>query len=204
MVSDFGVLAGLGGSSNLTYSLCIDSSRTMTSAFHSFFGGLDSTPGKAFIDLTAAPLRQLAKGAAALERHGRKIRADRPSSRQQPSYAVTQPPPLTPLLTPRHEQKVPAAPVLTEEQTYQQRLQNSMGIVGRDYPRIHTTIESLWGQPECSTYIQNLILSGGDGMGNSRVGFKLGTVAALMLLDELHDTQFGKKAVEHIPRKPRR
>ena len=79
-----------------------------------------------------------------------------------------------------------------------------MGIVGRDYPRIHTTIESLWGQPESSTYIQNQILSGGDGMGNSRVGFKLGTVAALMLLDELHDTQFGKKAVEHIPRKPRR
>ena len=70
MVSDFGVLAGLGGSSNLTYSLCIDSSRTMTSAFHSFFGGLDSTPGKAFIDLTAAPVRLLAKGAAGSRLNG--------------------------------------------------------------------------------------------------------------------------------------
>ena len=177
----------------------------MTTAFGSFFGGLDTTPGKAFIDLTAAPLRRLGKGVIAMERQARKIRIDRASAPAQPLYAVTQPPPLTPLFEVTAEQKKSLGPAMTEQQEFQRRLQNSMGIISRDYPRIHETIQSMWGHPECSPYIQNLILSGGDGMGNSRVGFKLGTVAALMLLDELHDTQFGKKPVEHIiSRRPRR
>lgn len=168
----------------------------MTTAFGSFFGGLDTTPGMAFIDLAAAPLRRLGKGLIAMERQARKIRIDRASAPPQPLYAVTQPPPLTPLFEAPAEQKNSPAPAMTEQQDFQQRFQNSMGIISRDYPRIHDTIRLMWGHAECSPYIQNLILSGGDGMGNSRVGFKMGTVAALMLLDELHDTQFGKKPVE--------
>ena len=206
MVSDFAWSCDLGPSPNLAYSSCIDSNSTMTTAFGSFFGGLDTTPGMAFIDLAAAPLRRLGKGVIAMERQARKIRIDRASAPAQPLYAVTQPPPLTPLFeAPAEQKKKSPAPAMTEQQEFQQRFQNSMGIISRDYPRIHETIQSMWGHPECSPYIQNLILSGGDGMGNSRVGFKLGTVAALMLLDELHDTQFGKKPVEHIlSRRPRR
>ncbi|MFM2275427.1 MAG: hypothetical protein RL211_1299 [Pseudomonadota bacterium] len=202
MVSDFDALDSLGVSPNITYSLRMNSSDTMTSTPHNLFTGLDCTPGKAFIDVTTAPFRQLAKVTAMFERHARKIRFNQSFSCPQSGYAVTQPPALTSLRRPQHEQKVAVACAMTQRQAHQQRLKNSMSIIERDYPRIHAAIESLWGQPQCSAYIQRLILSGGDGMGNHRVGFKLGTVAALMLLDELHHTQFSPQAAGDASAKP--
>jgi hypothetical protein len=206
MFFDLPLLCGLGPLLDLIYSSFIDSSCTMTTAFGSFFTGLDCTPGKAFIDLTAGALRRPGKGVVSPDRQARKIRIDRASAPTQPLYAVTQPPPLNPLEVPaKQKQKIASEAAITTHQEFEQRLQNSIGIIGRDYPRIRDTIQAMWGHPECSPYIQNLILCGGDGMGNSRVGFKLGTVAALMLLDELHDTQFGKKFAEHVSvRRPRR
>jgi hypothetical protein len=163
---------------------------TMTTSFNSLHGGFDCTPGKAIIDMTTEPLRKLIKNAAALERKAHKRLAGWHSRPMATKFVLTQPPPLARMAEPPPAAQPLTEPVTPDPQTLEQRFQTSMQIIARDYPRIHSAIESSWGHRECSRYIQELILSGGDGMGNSRVGFKVGTVAALMLLDELHDTQF--------------
>jgi hypothetical protein len=162
----------------------------MTTTFNSLYGGFDCTPGKAVIDMTTEPLRKLIKNAAALERKAHKRLAGCHSRPMTAKFVLTQPPPLTRMPEPPVAARPLTEPATPDPQTLEQRFQTSMQIIARDYPRIHGAIASSWGHRECSRYIQNLILSGGDGMGNNRVGFKVGTVAALMLLDELHDTQF--------------
>ena len=159
---------------------------TFDSHFDSLFTGLDSTPGSAFIDLTNIPPRKRA--------HSRKPAGHTVGQPAQQHFVVTQPPPLTPRAECRPGARVAAAPAPVAAPTPQQRLQTSLQVIARDYPRIHNNIESMWGHRDCSPYIQSLILGGGDGMGKSRVGFKVNTVAALMLLDELHDLQFGNKS----------
>ena len=57
--------------------------------------------------------------------------------------------------------------------------------------RIAQTIRTLWGYKECSAYINQLIMSGGDGMGNARIGFKPEAVEAMLQLADLHDVLFG-------------
>jgi hypothetical protein len=57
--------------------------------------------------------------------------------------------------------------------------------------RIANTIRTLWGYKECSIYINKLIMAGGDGMGQSRVGFNQDAVQAMLALSDIHDAQFG-------------
>jgi hypothetical protein len=59
------------------------------------------------------------------------------------------------------------------------------------HKRIANTIRTLWGYKECSAYINKLIMAGGDGMGNARVGFNQEAVEAMLLLSDLHDAEFG-------------
>ena len=78
-----------------------------------------------------------------------------------------------------------------EERTPEQRMDDALFTVELHHLRIATTIRTLWGYKECSDYISKLILSGGDGMGHARMGFNQDAANAMMLLAELHDTQFG-------------
>ena len=43
-----------------------------------------------------------------------------------------------------------------------------------------------WGTRDCVEYIQKLVMSGGDGLGKARVGFKPEVVSALLSLATLH------------------
>ena len=62
----------------------------------------------------------------------------------------------------------------------------SMAVVAKHHERIAKAIELFWGTRDCVEYIQKLVMSGGDGLGRSRVGFKPEVVSALLSLISLH------------------
>ncbi|MBK7051714.1 MAG: hypothetical protein KBF98_16450 [Rhodoferax sp.] len=70
------------------------------------------------------------------------------------------------------------------------RMQQAMNVIGRDYKRIQTVIDSLWGHRECGEYLQKLIMSSDDPAGHNRMGFKREVVTAMFVLSDLHDEQF--------------
>lgn len=85
----------------------------------------------------------------------------------------------------------PTQPMALEELPLPQKIDNALQVVEIHHQRIASTIRSLWGDKGCSTYISKLIMSGGDGMGQARVGFNQKAVDAMMTLVDLHDQQFG-------------
>lgn len=86
---------------------------------------------------------------------------------------------------------VPTQPMALEDLPLEQQVNNALEVVEMHHQRIANTIRSLWGYKECSVYINKLIMSGGDGMGQARVGFNQKAVDAMMTLVDLHDQQFG-------------
>lgn len=62
----------------------------------------------------------------------------------------------------------------------------ALDVVARHHGRLAVAIKSFWGTRDCVEYIQNLVMSGGDGFGNARVGFKPEVVSALLSLASLH------------------
>ena len=77
------------------------------------------------------------------------------------------------------------------QKTLEQRKNEALDLVELHHSRIANTIRTLWGYKECSAYINKLIMSGGDGMGHTRVGFNQEAVQAMMELTDVHDAQFG-------------
>lgn len=72
-----------------------------------------------------------------------------------------------------------------------QRKVDALQVVELYHKRIANTIKTLWGYPECSDYINKLIMAGGDGMGHARIGFNQEAVTAMMELVGLHEAEFG-------------
>ena len=91
----------------------------------------------------------------------------------------------------RQHQVIPDTSETQNIPSWEQRFLTSMQILGRESPRIHHIVESLWGRTECSQYLQKMILDCCDVAVETRVGFKVETVTAFMLLLELHEVQFG-------------
>jgi hypothetical protein len=87
--------------------------------------------------------------------------------------------------------EVPTQPLGLTEMGNAQRMAAALEVVELHHHRIATTIRSLWGYKECGAYINKLIMNGGDGMGHARVGFNQQAVDAMMVLADLHDTEFG-------------
>lgn len=87
--------------------------------------------------------------------------------------------------------EVATEPMGLEERSPEQRAAAALEIVELYHHRIATTIRTLWGYKECSVYINRLIMNGGDGMGNARVGFNPDAAQAMLLLADLHDQIFG-------------
>lgn len=69
------------------------------------------------------------------------------------------------------------------------QIDEELAIIALHHQRIEIAIRTFWGHPDCAEYLQKLILSGGDGAGHSRVGFKAVVLSALMNLVTLHDTK---------------
>ncbi|MDZ7938943.1 MAG: hypothetical protein U5M53_11925 [Rhodoferax sp.] len=85
----------------------------------------------------------------------------------------------------------PTQPLGLTEMGNAQRMAAALEVVELHHHRIANTIRTLWGYKECGAYINKLIMNGGDGMGNARVGFNQQAVDAMMVLADLHDTEFG-------------
>ena len=65
----------------------------------------------------------------------------------------------------------------------------AMAVIGRHHERIAKAIRVFWGTRDCVEYIQKLVLNGGDGFGNARVGFKPEVVSAMLSLASMHKVE---------------
>ncbi len=89
------------------------------------------------------------------------------------------------------EMEASTVPMGLEELSMDQRKDRALEVVELHHRRIANTIRTLWGYKECSIYINKLIMAGGDGMGQARVGFNQEAVQAMLALADIHDAQFG-------------
>ena len=161
----------------------------MTTAFNSYSGELVCTPGFAFIDFSAASLSLFA-GEASRSGWDAHIQPEGlAANHANQCFVETCPPPLTPIDGVMPVARAPITPQTPLPQTIGQRFKRAMGVVQTDFPRIHDAIKSMWGTKHCTKYLQTLILNGGSGddKKNTRVGFKVDTFTALMMLYEMHD-----------------
>ena len=63
-------------------------------------------------------------------------------------------------------------------------------IIGKSHPKIAAQITGNWGQPDCLSYLQQLVFDGYDQTdGRNRTGFKSEVVSALMVLLGLHPSE---------------
>ena len=87
------------------------------------------------------------------------------------------------------EEELATRPMPLHELPRQVGIDSAMAVVAKHHARIAHAIELFWGTRDCVEYIQKLVLSGGDGFGNARVGFKPEVVAALLSLSTLHQVE---------------
>ncbi len=83
----------------------------------------------------------------------------------------------------------PTRPMPLQELPRQARIDREMAIIRSHHERIAKAIEVFWGHRDCVEYLQQLILNGGDGVGNTRIGFKHEVLAALINLTALHEVK---------------
>ena len=81
----------------------------------------------------------------------------------------------------------PTRPLPIQELPRQVRIDHEMAIIRTYHERIAKSIEIFWGHRDCIEYLQKLILSGGDGIGKARIGFKREVLSALINLTTLHE-----------------
>ena len=84
------------------------------------------------------------------------------------------------------DEELTTRPMPLHELPRQVGIDNAMAIIARHHERIAKGITVFWGSPDCVEYIEKLVMSGGDGLGNARIGFKPEVVSALMSLISLH------------------
>ncbi len=85
------------------------------------------------------------------------------------------------------EEELTTRPMGLHEFPRQFQIDQELAVIALHHARIEKAIRTFWGHPDCVEYMQKLILSGGDGAGHSRVGFKAVVLSALMNLVTLHD-----------------
>jgi hypothetical protein len=81
-------------------------------------------------------------------------------------------------------------PVPLHEIPMQARIDREMAVVNQHHERIGKAIAVFWGHADCMEYMQKLVMSGGDGLGKAKVGFRPDVLAALISLISLHDESF--------------
>ena len=86
-----------------------------------------------------------------------------------------------------HEEDVATRPMGLHEIPRQAQIDREMAVIKLHHERIAKAIDVFWGHRDCTEYLQKLIMSGGDGVGKARVGFKSEVLTALMQLSELHE-----------------
>lgn len=84
------------------------------------------------------------------------------------------------------EEILATRPMPLHELPVQVGIDMAMAVVDKHHARIGNAIRIFWGTQDCVDYMQKLVLSGGDGLGHARVGFKPEVVSALMSLVTMH------------------
>lgn len=84
------------------------------------------------------------------------------------------------------EDDMATRPMALHEFPRQVGIDNAIAIVARHNERVAKAITVFWGSADCVDYIEKLVMSGGDGFGNARIGFKPEVVSALLSLISLH------------------
>jgi hypothetical protein len=88
------------------------------------------------------------------------------------------------------EEDVKTRPMPLHEIPKQARIDREMAIINEHHARIGKAITTFWGHQDCVEYLQKLIMSGGDGFGKTRVGFKQEVLGALINLTNLHEVTY--------------
>jgi hypothetical protein len=81
------------------------------------------------------------------------------------------------------EEELATRPMPLHELPRQVGIENAMAIIAQHHERIAKAITV---SKDCVDYMQKLVMSGGDGLGNARIGFKPEVVSAIMSLISLH------------------
>jgi hypothetical protein len=84
------------------------------------------------------------------------------------------------------EEELDTRPLPLHELPREVGIENAVAIIAQHHKRIAKAITVFWGTRDCVEYIEKLVLSGGDGLGRARIGFKPEVVSALMSLISLH------------------
>ena len=84
------------------------------------------------------------------------------------------------------EQDQVTRPMALDEFPRLAQIDHQMAIIRTHHERIAKSIEIFWGHKDCVEYLQKLIMSGGDGFGNARIGFRSEVLSALLNLVSLH------------------
>ena len=69
------------------------------------------------------------------------------------------------------------------------QIEREMAVIRAHHDRISKAIDVFWGHKDCVEYLQTLILNGGDGFGNARIGFRRDVMTALLNLVRLHQIE---------------
>lgn len=101
----------------------------------------------------------------------------------------------TPDPAPAFDQTMPARmaappPAARKGPTREQRREAALAVVDQHHHRVANTIRTMWGHKECSLYINKMLMAGGDGFGQNRVGFNPEAVEAMLSLVDLHDAEY--------------
>ena len=87
------------------------------------------------------------------------------------------------------EEELSTRPMPLHELPRQVGIDNAMAVIQKHHERIARSIEMFWGTRDCVEYIQKLVMSGGDGLGRARIGFKPEVVSALLSLASMHQVE---------------
>ena len=107
-----------------------------------------------------------------------------------PTVIVRNEAPAKPVAVPTLDLEIPTQPLSLEEKSPDQRREDALGLVDLHHHRVANNIRTMWGYKECGTYLNKLIMDGGDGMGHNRIGFNQEAVAAILALLDLHEKKF--------------
>ncbi len=88
------------------------------------------------------------------------------------------------------ESNISTRPMGLHELPLQAQFDAAIQLLLERHPRIAATITSIWGHDECTAYIGNLVMAGGDGAGRQRIGFSGEVTNALMCLSTLQEKHF--------------
>lgn len=84
------------------------------------------------------------------------------------------------------DEELETRPLPLHELPRQVGIDNAMAIIAKHHERVAKAITVFWGSKDCIDYLEKLVLNGGDGFGNARIGFKPEVVSAIMSLISLH------------------